>query len=225
MRVRPRFAFIRDKIQVFLLGLLLGLVLGGGFFVLKLDQYVKELSFYKSLTEDKKDKNDLGYIPPKVDSPKPVVKPHKKDLKNPDLNNSVITDNSNLDDTGQTSVYVGNNTDDNIVVRKDEMLGQKTYSVASVKTKNASDSSAQNEISPGNVDIEFWLSPLNYHGYKFSRNKLVLFGYSENDLVSVMKVDNSIFLKCLTGVFRIDPSADFRQMDRVTDETLLAKLK
>ena len=59
MKVRPRTSFFRDKLQVFFLGLLLGLVLGGGFFLLKLDQYVKELSFYKSLTEEKKDKNDL----------------------------------------------------------------------------------------------------------------------------------------------------------------------
>src|ERR1044071_3115140 len=104
MKVRPRASFFRDKLQVFFLGLLLGLVLGGGFFLLKLDQYVKELSFYKSLTEEKKDKNDLGYIPPKTDSVKPVVTAPKKDIKNSNSNNTSVVDNSN--DSSQTSVFV-----------------------------------------------------------------------------------------------------------------------
>jgi hypothetical protein len=224
MKVRSRFAFFRDKLQVFFLGLLLGLVLGGGFFVLKLDQYVKELSFYKSLTE-KKDKNDLDVPELKTDTEKPKAKTHKKENRIQDSTNSSYSSNSNSSDTTSPYVYVGNNPNDNIVVRTDEMLGQKSYSVVSMDTKNPADSLSQPEIKPASVDIEFWLSPLNYHGYKFSRNKVVLFGYSQNDLVSVIKLDNVTFLKCLTGVFRLEPSADFRQMERVTDESLLSRLK
>lgn len=223
MKVRSRFAFFRDKLQVFFLGLLLGLVLGGGFFVLKLDQYVKELSFYKSLTE-KKDKNDLDAPDLKVDTEKPKPKPRKREIPNKDSSNSNNHTYSSTSDSSQPYVYVGNNTDDNIVVRKDEMLGQKSYSVVSLDTKNADDS-LQKDVKPGSIDIEFWLSPLNYHGYKYSRNKLVLFGYSQNDLVSVIKLDNVTFVKCLTGVFRIEPTLDFKQMDRVTDESLLSRLK
>lgn len=223
MKVRSRFAFFRDKLQVFFIGLLLGLVLGGGFFVLKLDQYVKELSFYKSLTE-KKDKNDLDVPDLKVDTEKPKPKPHKKEIKVQDSTHALLTTIPPSSDTFGTTVYSANDPNDNIVVRKDEMLGQRSYSVVSMDPKNSGDS-LQKDAKPASVDIEFWLSPLNYHGYKFSRNKLVLFGYSQSDLVSVIKLDNVTFLKCLTGVFRIEPSMDFRQMERVTDESLLSRLK
>ena len=58
MKIPSRLSYFRDKLQVFFLGLLFGLVIGGGFFLLKMDQYVKELSFYRSITA-KQDKNDL----------------------------------------------------------------------------------------------------------------------------------------------------------------------
>ena len=230
MKVRSRFAFFRDKLQVFFLGLLLGLVLGGGFFLLKLDDYVKQLSFYKSLTE-KNDKNDLDVPDVKIDSQKPKAKPHKKEIRISDSTDPATEKIAIHNDTAKSPyVYVGNNSDGNIVVREDEMLGEQAYPIVSFENKKTTDTAAQKgnvteSVTPESLDIEFWVSPLNYHGYKFSRNKLVLFGYSQSDLVSVMKLDNVTFLKCLTGVFKLDPSADFRQMDRVTDESLLAKLK
>src|SRR4051812_41916314 len=42
---------LKDKIQIFLIGLLLGILLGGSFFILKLDGYFKQLSFYKRAVE------------------------------------------------------------------------------------------------------------------------------------------------------------------------------
>ncbi len=39
----------RERSQLFLLGLMFGLLIGCGFFILKLDDYFKELSVYKSV--------------------------------------------------------------------------------------------------------------------------------------------------------------------------------
>lgn len=224
MKVRSRFAYFRDKLQVFFLGLLFGLVLGGGFFVLKLDQYVKELSFYKSLTQPKPDQNDLVTVDTKTENEKPVVKKNRKEnhtLPSGDsIGNKQILDG----DSSTHVVYPTTNNNDEIVIRKDELLGQKTYATQNIENKNLSDSISSKEI-PGSVNVEFWKSPLNYHGYKFSHNKLVLFGYGDQDLVSVFKMENSTFLKCLTGVFKIEPTTEFHQMERVTDESLLSKIK
>src|ERR1035437_1411750 len=41
----------KDKSQVFVIGLMAGLIVAGGFFILKLDNYFKELSFYKSISK------------------------------------------------------------------------------------------------------------------------------------------------------------------------------
>jgi hypothetical protein len=221
MKVRSRFSYFRDKFQVFILGLLFGLVLGGGFFVLKLDQYVKELSFYKSLTEkDSKTGDPVQEENREEDKEQP--KKVKKQAVRSD-SSDIVSDNSPTDgDTALPTVYNGNNAE--IVVRKDEQLAEKTYSIINLDSKRA-DSLSGKEISAGNLAVEFWKSPLNYHGYKFIRNKLVLFGYGDQDLVSVFKVDNTTVLKCLTGVFRIEPTTEFHQLERITDENTLSKIQ
>lgn len=221
MKVRSRFSYIRDKFQVFIIGLLFGLVLGGGFFVLKLDQYVKELSFYKSLTE--KDSKTADVTPEKdVEAEKEKPKKVKKEIRSDSAR--IASDNSSTGLDTLPSVYVGNKNSGEIVVRKDEQLAEKTYAIINLDAKR-SDSIPAKEVPQANLAVEFWKSPLNYHGYKFVRNKLVLFGYGDQDLVSVFKVDNTTVLKCLTGVFRIAPTTEFQQLERITDENTLSKLQ
>lgn len=221
MKVHSRFSYFRDKFQVFIIGLLFGLVLGGGFFVLKLDQYVKELSFYKSLTEKDSKTGDLAPVEDaEVEKEKP--KKVKKEVVR-SKPSDVVADNEQDGDTALPSVYNGN-TKGEIVVRKDEQLAEKTYSIINLDSKKV-DSLSGKEIPAGSLAVEFWKSPLNYHGYKFIRNKLVLFGYGDQDLVSVFKVDNTTVLKCLTGVFRIEPTTEFQQLERITDENTLSKIQ
>jgi hypothetical protein len=196
--------------------------LGGGFFVLKLDQYVKELSFYKSLTE--KDPK-TAMVTPDDETPAEETKP-KKVKKETVRSDSSDATSSNLQsdaDTALPVVYTGN-TNSEIVVRKDEQLASKTYSIINVDAKKV-DSAGAKEPPAASLAVEFWKSPLNYHGYKYIRNKLVLFGYGDQDLVSVFKVDNTTVLKCLTGVFRIEPTTEFHQLERITDENTLAKIQ
>ena len=222
MKVRSRFSYFRDKFQVFIIGLLFGLVLGGGFFVLKLDQYVKELSFYKSLTEKDAKTGDLSPeedVEEKKEKPKKVKKQIVRD------SSDVVAAKKQTDgDTVLPTVYNGNKTNGEIVVRKDEQLAEKTYSIINLDARKT-DSLSGKEIQPGSLAVEFWKSPLNYHGYKFIRNKLVLFGYGDQDLVSVFKVDNTTVLKCLTGVFKIEPTTEFHQLERITDENTLSKIQ
>ncbi|HEU4718606.1 MAG TPA: hypothetical protein VFU15_12265 [Bacteroidia bacterium] len=219
MKVRSRFDHFRDRTQVFLLGFLLGIVLGGGFFVLKIDQYVKELNFYKSLTQ-KDDTDDKNVKSDDTVPGKPRTHRTKKE--------NVRTDTAEKAQALQTSgdsvpPSVFSDDDDNIVVKKDELLGQKPFGVIDLKEVK-DDSTAS--VTPGkSVTVEFWKSPLNYRGYKFSRNRLVLFGFETEDVESVYSLDNAIYVKSVTGVFRVDPTTDFRQMERVTDESLIARMK
>ena len=45
----------KDKIQFFIFGLMLGLLVGMGFFILKLDDYFSELNFYKRINQSQQD--------------------------------------------------------------------------------------------------------------------------------------------------------------------------
>lgn len=228
MKIKSRFSYFRDKLQVFVLGFLLGIVLGGGFFLLKLDSYVKELSFYKSLTEkDEKDENDLKDLQDELDKPK-TKKPKKVDSRNSSSNDQ-ITMNPDSGSVDTLPLAMNNEAGgDEIIIRKDELLGQKVLAVSNPDHPEENDSvtgkpAADNPRSY--ITVEFWKSPLNYRGYKFSRNKLVVFGLETNDIESVFKTDNSIYLKTAIGLFRIEPSTDFRQMERVTDESLISKMQ
>ena len=229
MKVRSRFSYFRDKLQVFVLGFLLGIVLGGGFFLLKLDSYVKELSFYKSLTEkDEKDLNDLDKLADENKNPK-KTKTKKSDSRNYGLTDNVAmsSDSASGDSTSQMD-YSNEAGGDEIIVRKDELLGQKTIAVNNLDHPEEHDSitgkpAADNPKSY--LTVEFWKSPLNYRGYKYSRNKLVIFGLETGDIESIFKTENSTYLKSSIGLFRLETSTDFRQMERVTDESLISKMQ
>jgi hypothetical protein len=218
MKVHSRFSYFRDKFQVFIIGLLFGLVLGGGFFVLKLDQYVKELSFYKSLTQKDSKMDDLLPVDEEKDEKVKPKKEKKQPVRSESSEENTVDNSQANNDTA--SLPASNNSNNEIVVRKDEQMAEKTYAII-----NLNDTLPGNSTPAGNLAVEFWKSPLNYHGYKFNRNKLVLFGYGDQDLVSVFKVDNTTVLKCLTGVFRIEPTTEFHQLERITDENTLSKIQ
>lgn len=232
LHTRSRFRSFRDKLQVFFLGLLSGLVLGGGFFVLKLDEYVKQ--FGKTFTGEK----DSTVFSEPIAAVKPEKDPKK--TKN-------YTD-AGTRNTGRDSVYAGNNptdtivydslggpaadyepnTSDEIVIRKDELLGQRAAGIVEL-SKSEADTALQKlsgirEVPVKNLQVEFWRSPLNYRGYKMSKSKLVLFGSEPADDLQLYKLDEVIYMKNRSGVFRLDFTSDFRQPERINDATLLARL-
>jgi hypothetical protein len=51
IKKHKKLSSLREKSQVFIIGLLIGLLVAGGFFVFKLDDYFKELNFYKRFAE------------------------------------------------------------------------------------------------------------------------------------------------------------------------------
>lgn len=163
-----------------------------------------------------------------TDATKPV-KPKNTTSKEITSDN-VAADTTSTDsgnDTSSVITDVGDNGD--IIVRKNELLGEKVVQLVNLDGTKAIDSIRSKEAGikedPGkSLTVEFWQSPLNSKGYTMSRSRLVLFGFSAEEQVSIYKLENSMFMKIAGGVFRLENTADFRQMERVTDEALLAKL-
>jgi hypothetical protein len=218
MKVRSRFSYFRDKFQVFVLGFLLGIVLGGGFFLLKLDAYIKELSFYKQLTQkDDKEISDENQLAQENPERPRVKKPKKIEQLIPPSDSTAPPDTSSAN---ADPVIPGDN---DIVVKKDELLGQRMVPVQNLEKTEGADSLAAPTGAP--LTVEFWKSPLNYRGYKYSRSRLILFGFEMDDVQSIFKSGNTTYLKSAIGVFRLDFTSDFRQLERVTDESLIARMQ
>ena len=240
---------MKDKIQIFFLGLMLGLLIGLSFFILKLDDYFQQLSFYKNIgknfisnvvekkTETEAQKNDVKnytYHPYKQINTAAVKNIKTDSLGSLQTNKTVIDSISNNDSLHLNSIE--SNNDENVVVKKDELLVTKNFPVidlSSIKdeAKNKKDSLIQivsgvkNDV-PGNIlNIEYWESPLNYKGYKMAKNKIILYGIAPDDELKLYRYDKNIYLKNNTGTYIMEYSNDFKQLEKVADESVLAILK
>ena len=109
------------------------------------------------------------------------------------------------------------------------MLSVKNVKVIRVADNNTvTDSAAANagikEEEPESIQVEFWKTPLNSKGYRFSRKKVMLYGFPDFSNVLVYELDGNYFLRSADQVFRLTYSAEFRQMEKVTDPELLSRL-
>jgi hypothetical protein len=236
----------REKAQVFIIGLSIGLLIAGAFFILKLDDYFKELSLYKKVSQTfsspainlessekntasgKKEKKNQKGSKNKNSSFSDSVIVQKKGSEQKAFPDTLKQKNDSLTLTGPAT--------EEIVVRKDELLATKTFEVnnlSPVAKLSAKDSLVQ-KVSGIKDDkfngrqmfnIELWSSPLNYKGYKMSKYKMVLYGIPSLDGIHLYKLDDIIYLKTGSLVYRLDYASDFKQYERITDEQIITKLK
>lgn len=206
----------------------------------KLDDYFKELNFYKHFAEtfssEKKAEPEEKNTDKKTEEKQGQKKSKKQTVGTEQkVNNTAGKDSLSLTGVDTSSVQKATVSSDDIVVKKDEMISSKTVEIVNVGnvSKPTSKDSLLQKIS-GVVEekdnkpflnIEFWQSPLNYKGYKMSKYKLVIYGVNPADAFKLYRVDESIYFKVNSSTYKLDYTADFRSYEKVSDETILAKLK
>jgi hypothetical protein len=253
----------KEKSQVFIIGLMTGLIIAGGFFILKLDNYFKELNFYKNIAktfyQDSKNK-ELSVI---ADDKVPVTEKKSKSnsTKNKTILNidstisikDVIADSVLIKDTlnkaltkaltkdtsefKKSAILPTSAQSEDIVVMKDELLFSKTIEVINLNVinnnTNSKDSLLQkvSGIKDEKIDtkkiitIELWRSPLNYKGYKMSKNRIALFDIATVEGLKVYILDSVVYLKHGTIVYKLENSSEFRPYERIVEESIISKLK
>ncbi len=232
---------IKEKSMVFFVGLLIGLLVAGGFFLFKLDDYFKELNFYKHFAEtfsSEKKTEDTQQMKSVSDEEKKFSKNEKKrqaEVVDNEQQKIIKKDSLKNQDVDSLSYEIGTMTNDDIVVKKDELITSKTVElvIIDIAAKNNSKDSLLHKVSgiPEDknnkpfLNIEFWQSPLNYKGYKMSKYKLVIYGINPSDNFKLYKVDEMVYLKSNSVIYKLDYSSDFRPYEKTTDESIIAKLK
>jgi len=235
----------REKAQVFIIGLTIGLLIAGAFFILKLDDYFKELSIYKKVTQTFSSQPETPESTEvKTDEEKePVAKTKKikieaaedKTEKAAPVKEQVM-DADTMRTVRPDSASDAFAADDNIVVRKDELLMAKTLDVTNLNplTKPTAKDSLLQKVSGIKDDktadrqmfnVEFWESPLHYKGYKLSKYKMVLYGFASAEGLKIYKLDDSYYLRTGGLVYRLDYTTDFKPYERITDEQIISRLK
>ena len=79
--------------------------------------------------------------------------------------------------------------------------------------------------SSSTIRVEFWQSPINYKGYKMTKNKVVLFGINAGDVIKLFLLEDNIFIKHNQNYYKLYFTDDFKQFEKVTDLSIIAKLK
>ncbi len=230
------------------MGLMLGLLVGCGFFIFKLDDYFRELDFYKHLSQrqepvQEEKVNEKLNGKNKVTTPyQPVAKLKITEVNVDSVRNATepvsrTSDSIPERDTLTIPALAGGipDRDNSIVVRKDELLETRQVELLNMTMlASTSKDSLLQKVSgirdDGNsgkqaITVEFWHSPINYKGYKMAKNKVVLFGMDRPEEISLYKLDEGIYIKLQKGVYKLDYTNVFRQLERINDEALLARLK
>lgn len=246
------FAFVKmsasNKSLLFLLGLVLGLLAGAGFFIFKMDDILKSVNILNS-------SKDTLIIQQQQVVTEAETKKSKTNIKKPALRNDtssmssaellakkysrevpirrVMAEADSL--LRDTSFGAEQTSPENLVVRKDEMLGSRNFEVTKLQPAepaNPSDSLLE-KISGikdkkdviASFKVEFWQSPINYRGYKMTKNKIVLFGISPEEALKFFHMDDAIFMKQNNGYVKLYFTDEFKQFEKVTDTSVIAKLK
>jgi hypothetical protein len=63
--------------------------------------------------------------------------------------------------------------------------------------------------SDNNYTVEFWVSPVNYRGYKFIKDKLILFGIEEPDAIQLFSKGEKLWMKYGKSFYYLEKTDNF----------------
>jgi hypothetical protein len=242
-------AGFKDKLQVFFLGLLLGIILGGSFFLLKIDQYLKELSFNLAKTHHTETVTEKTEKKEEEKTDKTQEKPRSFPLTGtrpvnpiPDTSHTVSArlkkDKEHADSIRQADTAIVKTQDEDIVIRKDILLSSRTLELVNISAVANNATAAKDSLAAKMAGVrddhssgrqfrllEFWSSPLNYKGYKMNRNKLVLYGLPDSEGLRLFQLDDEIYLLNGSVAYHLEYGNDFRAYEKVNSEIVVSKLK
>jgi hypothetical protein len=209
---------LKRKIPTFIFGVSIGLLVGVAFFVFKLNDLFDRLR--TSATEkitviEQPVKNvPLEKETAKKDRERFKINLGKKNRVNYKEVDSLIHEDSRIN------------------VATDELLSVKNVKVIKIGDNVSGNDSLASKLADVENDaphsdlyfIEFWKTPLNSKGYRFTKNKIMLYGFMDFNNVLLYELDRSFYIKSSDQVYKLFYGAEFRQLERVVDSELLARI-
>jgi hypothetical protein len=221
-----------QKVQIFIFGASIGLIVASLFFIFKLDNLFSKVSIFESGTnatvhEEELSKDNADTISVLVSKDKKLTEITKK-------NNSFVSNDSTYISSrngfvNDDEVYISD--EENINVLKEELLSVKNITLkdfdGNQNSKTDSVLYAESGIQPNSKTdlylIEFWKTPLNSKGYKMTRNRILIYGIKENQDLCVAKIKDNFYLKNNTEVYQLNYSPDFKPMVKINEESIIKK--
>jgi hypothetical protein len=207
---------LKRKIPTFIFGVSIGLIIGVAIFVFKLND------LFDKLKDGAKEEitvieQPVKNVPEKSDTEKKNHERFKINFSKTKKVNYKEVDSLIAEDS-------------RINIATEELLSVKNVKAIRIGDNNAGQDSlaaklAHVEENNSNLYfIEFWKTPLNSKGYRFSKNKIMLYGFMDFNNVILYQLDNSFYIKCSDQVYKLFYGGEFKQLERVLDSELLAKI-
>ena len=197
-------------------GVSLGLLVGIAFFIFKIDDYLSK--FTKPSLDDIKITEQTIIVAPKEEVSKKNSGSKKTTVN---VKNSPTINYNEVDALIQA---------DDVTVAQEELLSVKNIKVIDLDGKTKRDTlvgQLAGVTSPNFANmffVEFWKTPLNSKGYRMTRNRVILYGLSDFNSITIYKVDGSYYLKNEEVVYKISSGTEFKPMELVTNTELLTKI-
>ncbi len=239
----------REKSRMFALGLMVGLTVAGGFFVLKLDEYFHKLKSFKPIVTNSEIVKSVEETSPSDDGaemkksnqekvemlPIPVIEVDS--VQNvPQVNLLAEMDSLNGDpaiDTLQIPIAPS----EEIIIRKDALIASVKVKVKEIGKDSIVVSSIDSILETvsgirgeGNsllqfLDVELWESPLNYKGYKLSKSRLLVYGLASIENIKMYKLDDILYFRNGNLIYQLEISNNFHSYQQVVDPLIIDQLK
>lgn len=226
----------KKNILFVFLGIFIGLLFGGIFgwwikpveIIQNIITPVKNFSFLSNLS----DTNDSVSLKKEIQYPASGYVDYNRRSTNSSSVNDSSFETENIDHVADSTydATIDNATENKITVKKDELLFVKEIDLI-VKTsaqEKLLDSLLIDEEQPKTpkktMRIEFWRSPINYHGYSFANNKLTIFGIYDVEETVLVKLNNVMYLKNNIDYYQLDQTAEFKPLRKINNSTLLKQL-
>lgn len=236
-----------NKSLLFSLGLVLGLLAGAGFFIFKMDDLLKKGSILNSSKDTIIIQQQV--ISKEEDTKKKVSKKRTENTDTSTMSSAellakkysrevpirkVMAEADSL--LNDNTIVAEQEPAEQFVVKKDELIGSRDFTVINLEEQDASNpADSLLEKTSGIKDqgkkilaalkVEFWQSPINYKGYKMTKNKIVLFGINPEENLKLFHTEDVIFLKHNQNYYRLYFTDEYKQFEKVTDALLISKLK
>lgn len=204
---------IKRKIPAFVFGVSIGLIIGIAFFIFKLDDYFNQI---KSAAT-----NQIKIIEQPVKQEETKQTSDEKERFKINTKISPYTNYKEVDSLLKE--------DPEINLAKEELISVKSIKLINLdlirKDTLASNVAGVNQVSDNDLFfVEFRRTPLNSKGYRMTKNRIMLYGFSDFSSLNIYKVDDVFYLKSEDQVYRVSVNPDFMPMERVSNSDLLARI-
>lgn len=204
---------IRRKIPSFVFGVSIGLLIGIAFFLFKIHSIFNSIRSIGS--------NKVTVVEQKVGSDEEKEKTKNKERFKIKVSNQARVNYKEVD-----SII---NSDASINVVVDQLLSSKLIKIINLTNSNTNDSLAQNVSAVNSIQsdsyvMEFWKTPLNSKGYRFQKNKIMLYGINDHNDLLLYQFEGRYFIKSFEVVYELESTHDFQPLVKVNNIELLSKL-